>query len=127
MNATTRDEPPSAATLASAAAQFRALGDEARLRLLHLLFAGEGTVQDLAARAGLGNANASKHLAVLAAAGFLHRRKAGVRVVYALADAAPRELCEVMCRRVHDQAEQRLRAVRGGARALVPSRRSGTR
>jgi DNA-binding transcriptional ArsR family regulator len=91
------------------AAQFRALAEPSRIRIMNQLFEGELAVSELAARTGLSQANASKHLAVLWRAGWLARRRAGTSIRYALADRRAIALCELMCRRVQEQAESRAR------------------
>jgi DNA-binding transcriptional ArsR family regulator len=80
--------------------RFRALGEPARLRVLQALCDGERCVGDLEADTGLNQANLSRHLQVLAAAGFVKRRKEGLYVYYDLADANVLRLCELMCARV---------------------------
>lgn len=97
--------------LEAVAAQFRALAEPARLRLMAALFDGERSVQDLVEATGLSQANASKHLSTLASAGLLLRRKDGVRVLYALVDDTPRRLCDLMCDRVRQNAHDTLRRV----------------
>jgi DNA-binding transcriptional ArsR family regulator len=109
-----RHPPMSEAMLAAVAEQFRALGEPTRLRLLELLRAGPHSVSELAARAGLSHANASKHLLVLASAGFASRREEGTRSVYALADATTHALCAIMCDRVARQAEAEAQVLRRG-------------
>lgn len=109
----------SATMLEAVAARFRALAEPARLRLMQALFDGERSVQDLAEATGLSQANASKHLGVLSAAGLLRRRKEGVRVVYGLTDETPRQLCDLVCAGVRRSAEETLRRTR--ARAGEPS------
>ena len=79
------------------AQRFRALGDPTRLALLQALFEGERTVQELCELTGTGQANTSKHLALLADQGLVARRKEGLFAHYSLADASVRELCEVVC------------------------------
>ena len=64
----------------------KALASPARLELLDLLAQGERPVEELAREAGLGVANASAHLQVLAGAQLVASRKAGLRVHYRLAD-----------------------------------------
>jgi len=98
--------------LDAVAGQFRALSEPARLRLLQMLRGGPASVTDLAARTGLSHANASKHLLVLAGAGFVVRREEGTRTVYALADATTQTLCELMCDRVTRRAEADFRRLR---------------
>jgi DNA-binding transcriptional ArsR family regulator len=97
--------------------RFKALAEPSRLGVLQALRGGGRTVSQLVADTGLGQANLSKHLQQLYAAGFLGRRREGVSVVYTLADADVLELCELMCRRLENEAASRLRTVRrGGAR-----------
>lgn len=100
------DHPPiSAAMLERVAEQFRALGEPSRLRLMNLLFSGELTVGELVEASGLSLANVSKHLGLLHQVGWVTRRKDGVSVRYALADARTVALCELMCNRVRERAE----------------------
>jgi DNA-binding transcriptional ArsR family regulator len=60
------------------AERLRALAEPARLQILSLLRGGELTVTDLVDGTGLGQANVSKHLRLLLAAGFVARRKDGL-------------------------------------------------
>ena len=99
--------------LEAVAAKFRALSQAPRLRLLESLFDGPMTVNALADRAGLGQANTSKHLAVLAQAGFVTRTRQGPHVAYALADEMPKQLCSLLCGRVVSEVEDDLRQIRG--------------
>lgn len=103
---------PTDELLDRAAEQFRALAEPARLRILRRLMAGEATVGALALELGSSQANASKHVAVLAAVGFVARRKDGPAVVCSLGDDVVRELCVLMCDRAVARAEQGLRLVR---------------
>jgi ArsR family transcriptional regulator len=82
------------------AQRFRALGEPARLRILMALRRREAAVSELVNATGLGQANLSKHLQVLHSLGFVKRRKEGLFVYYALADADILHLCEIMCSRV---------------------------
>ena len=92
------------AMLERVAAQFRALAEPSRLRLMNLLFDGDRTVGDLVAASGLSLANTSKHLGLLHQAGWVDRRKEGQTVVYSLADEKTAALCEMMCVRVRKLA-----------------------
>ena len=80
--------------------RFRAMGEPARLRILSALRPGERCVSDLENSTGLNQANLSRHLQVLSAAGLVKRRKDGLFVYYGLADAHVLRLCELMCGRV---------------------------
>ncbi len=46
---------------------------------------------------GQGQANVSKHLKLLAEAGIVGRRKAGLQVFYAVADPLIEQVCELVC------------------------------
>src|ERR1700755_3282871 len=61
-----------------------ALGHAHRLELLEHLGQGERSVEELAARAGLTLANASRHLQLLRRAGLVEGRREGKRVFYRL-------------------------------------------
>lgn len=87
-------------TIDLVAERFRALGEPARLSILQALRHGERCVGDLEADTGLNQANLSRHLQVLSAAGMVRRRKDGLFAYYALADVDVLRLCELMCGRV---------------------------
>ena len=89
-----------AKTIDLAAERFRVLGEPARLGILQALRQGERCVSDLEADTGLNQANLSRHLQLLSATGMVRRRKDGLFVYYALADATVMKLCEIMCGRV---------------------------
>jgi DNA-binding transcriptional ArsR family regulator len=116
----TKHETMSAAMLERVAEQFRALGEPSRLLLMNLLFDSEHTVGELVTASGLSLANVSKHLGILHQAGWVTRRKEGVRVVYGLADERTFGLCELMCNRVRELAA-------AAAADTAPDRRRGKR
>ena len=91
------------------AERFKALAEPARLQLLNCLQGGELTVNELVEETGLGQANVSKHLQLLHNLGFVTRRKEGLFVYYALADASVFKLCDIMCGRIeaHVAAQKR--------------------
>lgn len=95
------------------AARFRALSDPARLQLLSELRDGESTVSDLVEATGLGQANVSKHLALLHELGFVMRRREGLFIWYRLADRDVLRLCDLMCGRIEAEAEARGRLFEG--------------
>ncbi len=97
--------------LVMVASRFRALGEPSRLKLVRAAMSGEKGAGALGEEAGLGQANASRHLQVLVDAGILRRRKEGLQVLYSLADPALPELCKVVCdmvRRGHERASEAL-------------------
>lgn len=85
------------------ARRFRALGDPLRVRMLDQLRDGELTVNALAEQLGAGQQNVSKHLAVLAEASMVARRKDGTRVYYRIADDGVFALCEQVCGSLQSQ------------------------
>ena len=97
--------------LALVAERFKALAEPARLQILSCLRAGERTVGELVDHTALGQANVSKHLQVLHAAGFVRRRKDGLFVYYALADASVFDLCDLMCGRLQAELKARSKAL----------------
>ena len=92
--------PLSPDLLAHVAERFRALAEPARLHLLSVLMEGEQSVGALAEATGLGQANASRHLAMLHRYGFVARRKDGLFVHYSISDPGVHRLCDIMCGRV---------------------------
>jgi len=85
------------------ARRFRAIGEPMRIRLLDQLRDGEATVGELSEATGASQQNISKHLAMLADAGILGRRKEGNRVYYRIVDAGVFALCEQVCGSVRQQ------------------------
>ena len=73
---------------AIAAARFRALGDETRLRLLRHLADGERNVGELMALTALGQSLISHHLRALREAGLVRDRRDGRWVYYSIVDQA---------------------------------------
>ena len=92
------------------AERFRVLAEPARLQLMNAMRDRELTVGELVDRTGLGQANASKHLQMLRAHGFVERRKEGLYVFYRIADPEVFQLCKVMCDHIerHSRARQEL-------------------
>jgi len=103
-----RMTPEMAALLAE---RFRALGEPARLQIMHKLRDGEQTVSALVEATELSTANVSKHLQVLFATGFVTRRKDGVCVYYALASKDVFKLCDIMCGQLDADAVERRRVL----------------
>ncbi|MEK7380129.1 MAG: metalloregulator ArsR/SmtB family transcription factor [Gemmatimonadota bacterium] len=102
-----------AATIDLVAERFRTLGEPTRLILLDQLRRGqERSVNQLVDATGAGQANVSKHLQILLAAGFVSRRKDGTTVYYQLADPTVFQLCDLVCGRAEVVIEQKRRALR---------------
>jgi DNA-binding transcriptional ArsR family regulator len=85
------------------ARRFRVLGEPLRIRLLDRLRGGEATVGELAEALSASQQNVSKHLAVLAEAGILGRRRERNYVYYRIADEGVFGLCEDVCGSLQEQ------------------------
>jgi len=83
--------------LEDVARYFGALSVGMRLKLLNALREGERTVGELTEAAGCTQANASKHLAVLAANGVVARTRRGTSAYYRIVDPRIFGLCDVVC------------------------------
>ncbi|MGB7622209.1 MAG: metalloregulator ArsR/SmtB family transcription factor [Terriglobia bacterium] len=96
---------------------FKALSDETRLRILHLLLeAGEICVCDMETVLGCPQARISRHLAILRNAGFIDDRREALWVLYSLAkplrapqNAALKAVKEVVSLDAFAQDKKRLR------------------
>lgn len=83
--------------LEEVARYFAALAVPMRLKILNALRDGERNVGDLAAITGCTQANVSKHLSVLAAAGLVAKSPRGTSAYYRIADARVYRLCDLVC------------------------------
>lgn len=63
---------------------FKAVADESRLRILHLLSQGEQCVCDLMEVLKMGQSKVSRHLSYLRRSGLVRHRKEGLWVYYSL-------------------------------------------
>lgn len=77
------------------ALHFRLLGEPMRLKILQAVCGEPRTVNDIVAAVGATQANVSKHLSLLAAAGILTRKKDGQCVYYGMKDPLTLKLCEL--------------------------------
>lgn len=97
---------------------FKVLSEASRLQIVCALKAGPRNVSEIIDATGLGQANVSKHLKILAQAGVVHRQQQGVCVYYNIANTFVFDLCELVCDslsvQVRQQSEQvaRLEAFR---------------
>jgi len=83
---------PSDIAFARAAGLFRAVGDVARLRLLHTLAHSEWCVSELAASEGTKLSTVSQQLRLLHAERIVERRRDGKHIYYRLVDDHVRDL-----------------------------------
>jgi len=82
--------------LEQVALRFRLLGEPMRLRILQAVCHKPRTVNEVVKTVGATQANVSKHLALLAAADILARRKEGQSVYYGMKDQLAMKLCALV-------------------------------
>ena len=90
-----------------------ALSEVSRLRLLRELMEGARTVSELIVATGMKQANVSKHLGILSAAGIVARQQEGNFARYSISDEAIEQLCSLVCRRVERDLDRRVRELQG--------------
>lgn len=78
------------------ARHFRVLGEPMRLKILQSVCHEPHTVNEIVAAVGATQANVSKHLALLAAAGVLTRKKSGQCVYYGMKNQLAVQMCELV-------------------------------
>src|SRR5438477_5679462 len=113
-HAATAHPRPDPAALDRAARMFRAMGDGPRLRILHLLAAGESCVGEIVAAVGEKFSTVSQRLRVLRTEGLVSRRRDKSHVYYALAD---RHVMMLVTNALAHAGELEGSAVRPGASA----------
>jgi DNA-binding transcriptional ArsR family regulator len=86
----------SAGELEQIAGRFKVLGEPMRLKILQSVCQRPKMVNDIVAATGSTQANVSKHLALLAAAGILKREKNGQCVYYSIKDTLAVKMCELV-------------------------------
>jgi len=86
----------SADELERIAARFKVLGEPMRLKILQAVCKQPRTVNDIVAATDSTQANVSKHLSLLAAAGILQREKQGQCVYYGIKDQLAVKMCELV-------------------------------
>jgi ArsR family transcriptional regulator len=94
------------------AARFRVLAEPMRLKILNALGDDEMSVTELVDATAAGQANVSKHLAMLAGARLVARRKEGLNVYYRVADETVFDLCDAVCSSLGERLAAQHDAVR---------------
>jgi DNA-binding transcriptional ArsR family regulator len=91
-----KNPPLSAGELTQIADRFKMLGEPMRLKILQTVCQQPCAVNEIVAAIGSTQANVSKHLALLAAAGILEREKDGQHVFYGVKDQLAVKMCELV-------------------------------
>ena len=106
--------PPSA--LAPVADYFKVLSELSRLQVLCSLKSGSKNVTEIMEETGLGQANVSKHLKILAQSGIVSRTPQGVSVYYEIVEPFIFDLCELVSDRLSirlQEQSQQLKQLEG--------------
>jgi DNA-binding transcriptional ArsR family regulator len=93
---------------------FKVLSEANRLEILCCLKSGSKNVTEIITETGLGQANVSKHLKILAQAGIVARHPVGVSIYYEIADPLIFELCELVCDRLVVNLQERSQQLKLG-------------
>jgi DNA-binding transcriptional ArsR family regulator len=93
---------------------FGALGDASRLKILRVLLdarepLSQGAVSE---RAGLSQANASKHLGYLVRVGLVSRTPEGNTVLFGIATPLVAQICDLVCSHISDRVRAVFQAIR---------------
>ena len=76
---------------------FKVLSEPSRLQIVCVLKSGPHNVTEIIEETGLGQANVSKHLKLLAQAGIVSREPRGVSAYYQISNQSFFQLCEIVC------------------------------
>ena len=85
---------------------FKVLSEVSRLQIVCCLKSGAKNVTQIMEETGLGQANVSKHLKLLAQAGIVTRTQIGVSVYYEIANPLLFELCDLVCNSLLSQMQK---------------------
>ena len=85
---------------------FKVLSEVSRLHIVCSLRSGPKNVTQIIEATGLGQANVSKHLKILAQAGVVTRNQKGINVYYQIANPFVFELCDLVCDSLSVQIQQ---------------------
>jgi len=100
----------SLSALTQVADYFKVLSELSRLQVLCSLKSGAKNVTEIMEETGLGQANVSKHLKILAQAGIVSRTPQGVSVYYEIVEPFIFDLCELvgdrLSLRLQEQSQQ---------------------
>lgn len=99
------------AQLAAVADLFGVLSEPTRLRILQMLQDGPASVGEMVDALDIKQANASKQLGILHAAGVLGRERDGNSVRYSIRMPLVFDLCELVCGGLRREAEAKLKSL----------------
>lgn len=99
-------------SLALVANFFKVLSEPTRLQIVCSLQSGPLNVTEIIEATGLGQANVSKHLKMLAQAGVVSRQPRGVSAYYEISNQSFFQLCEIVCETLSIQLDQQTQQIR---------------
>lgn len=105
------------------AERLKSMGNPLRLRILHLLEERELTVSEILDQVQTTQANVSKHLTSLRAAGLVTSRRNGVNVYYGIADPIVFVICRTMCDAILRKVNHDAAKLTAGAHGAAPPSR----
>ncbi len=110
------------AALTQVADYFKVLSELSRLQVLCSLKSGSKNVTEIMEDTGLGQANVSKHLKILAQAGIVSRTPQGVSIYYKIVEPFIFDLCELVGDRISIRLEEQSQQLKqlGGLRRSEP-------
>ena len=117
--------PLTGAQIDQAARLFATLAEPSRLRLLQALMPGPMTVTELVDATGMKQGNVSKQLGILYDTQLLTRTREGNFIRYAIGDDTILQLCNLVCRKIENDALTRAAVFKGVSREF--SRRNSER
>ncbi|NCO74256.1 MAG: winged helix-turn-helix transcriptional regulator [Cyanobacteria bacterium] len=85
---------------------FKVLSEVSRLNIVCCLRGGSKNVTEIIEVTGLGQANVSKHLKMLAQVGVVTRTQRGINVYYEITNPFVFQLCDVVCNSISMQIQQ---------------------
>lgn len=91
---------------AAIADRFAALAEPTRLRIVYAICLEEKSVNAIAAEVATGQANVSRHLALMHRTGLVGRRRQGNQILYRVIDEEMLRICQSVCARVVAQVER---------------------
>ena len=91
----------------------KTLANTKRLEIIYALKDGEKSSGELTGELGIPRANASQHLSVLRGCGVVRSRRAGVNVLYSIANPKIVMACALMRDVLTEQMEERRRLLEG--------------
>ncbi len=90
----------------------RAMGNAARIEMVHLLQEGPKPVGEISARLGMNQATVSRHLASLRSVGMVTTQREGHFVVYQIANPKVLTICEMMREVLAEEAAEKFRLLK---------------